>query len=74
MSDFATTLTYFLSAISFCVVFKKFYGYLAILSSTILCATFVFNLFAAGLSFALPFFIILFIGLGAHKLNAIIKK
>ncbi|KKQ33424.1 MAG: Arginine/agmatine antiporter [candidate division TM6 bacterium GW2011_GWF2_37_49] len=69
MSDFATTLTYFLSTISFIVVFKKLYGYLAIASSLMLVSIFVYNLTNAGMQYILPFFIILGLGLAAHKVN-----
>lgn len=74
MSDFATTITYLLSAVSFIVVFKKFYGYLAVASSLTLCIIFIYNLSHAGVQYILPFFVILGLGLVAHKINNWLKK
>jgi len=67
MSDFATTLAYLLSTISFIAVFKKFYGYLAVATSLVFCGFFIYHLTTAGASYLIPFFVILLIGLVGYK-------
>ena len=47
----------------------QLYGYLAIASSLVLVSIFVYNLTNAGIQYILPFFIILGMGLAAHKIN-----
>lgn len=74
MCDIGTTITYFLSAISFLVIFKGIWGYLAIASCGLLILINSERLFSAGLIYVMPFLVILILGIIAHRFNEILKN
>jgi len=74
MCDLGTTIAYFLSAISFLVIFKSFWGYLAIASCGLLLLINSERLFSAGFIYLVPFLVILGVGIIAHKVNEILKN
>ncbi len=69
LGDLCTTIAYFLSVISFLTLYRSLIGFLALIS----CAALMFicssNLISAGLHFAIPFIIILTLGLLGHLIN-----
>jgi APA family basic amino acid/polyamine antiporter len=71
MSDIGTVVTYMMSALSFIVIFKKLWGYLAIVSCALLVAINSQQLINAGLIYVAPFLVVLLLGIVAHKLNRV---
>ncbi len=73
MCDLGTTITYFLSAVSFLVIFKGIWGYLAIASCGLLILINSERLISAGFIYVMPFLVILILGIVAHRINEILK-
>lgn len=74
MCDIGTTIAYFLSALSFLVIFKSLWGYLAIASCGLLILINSERLFSAGFVYLMPFLVILGLGIFFHKVNEILKN
>lgn len=74
MSDLGTTITYLLSALSFIVIFKKIWGFLALASCAIFIALNSERLISAGFIYLIPFLVVLLLGIIAHKISKLINS